>query len=295
MPAAADARVARLTKEFACASVPLTAALAKQYELDGDAYVLLLDPEGAVLDKFESGATPEKLIAAMKGRVVDARAELRKSAGPEADAKARKAALTGLVRLGPVAEDLVPFLTDPDTAVRDAARKARSAMPPEASMTALLMEALLKSEDAALRTAAHPLAVHATGYKGAPLKVFQSGTAEERAAAWDKWNEVVQTQFPPLNRAVAAYCRVQPRRTGDQRRVLGAGVRGLQGVQGPADGDQRKDVHLGSRGQVRRSGAARRRDPVRGREDRATSPTRTTPPSSARCSRPGSTRRSNRM
>jgi hypothetical protein len=203
VPAAGDARVARLAKEFACASVPLTAALTKQYDLDGDAHVLLLDPDGAVLDKFGSDATPENLVAAMKARVADARAELRKSAGPEADAKARKAAVTGLIRLGPVAEDLVPFLTDSDTAVKEAARKALAAMPPEAS-TGALMDAL-KSDEAALRTAAHPLAVHATGYKGAPLKMWQSGTAEDRTAAWDKWNDAVEKQFPPLNRAVLAY------------------------------------------------------------------------------------------
>ena len=202
--AAADPRIVRATRSFACAAAPLTPALAKQYELDGDAHVLLLDAEGAVVEKFAADAPAEKVLAAVTTQAAAARAELVKAVKPDADAKTKKATLAGLTRLGPFAEDLILFLTDPDAPTKDAARKALAAMPPEATMTPLL-EAL-KSDDAAVRAAVHPLAVAATGYKGAPLKVWQSGTAEERAAAWDKWNDHLQSQYPPLNRAVLAYC-----------------------------------------------------------------------------------------
>ncbi len=202
--AVADPRIVRASRAFACATAPLTPALAKQYELDGDAHILVLDGEGAVIEKFAADATPEKVLAAVIKHATDARTELLKTVKPDADAKAKKATLAGLTRIGPFAEDLIPFLTDSDASIKDAARKAIAAMPPEATMTPLLDA--LKSEDAAVRTAVHPLAVAATGFKGAPLKVFQTGTAEERTAAWDKWNEHVQAQFPPLNRAVLAYC-----------------------------------------------------------------------------------------
>jgi hypothetical protein len=202
--AVSDPRIMRTSRSFACAAVVLTPALAKQYELDGDAHILLLDPDGAVLEKFAADAGPEPVLAAMTKQADAARTELLKSVKSGADAKARKTALAGLTRIGPFAEDLIPFLTDPDAPIKDAARKALAAMPPESTMTPLLDA--LKSDDSAVRTAVHPFLIQATGYKAAPLKVWQSGTAEERAAAWEKWNAAVQAQFPPLNRAVLAFC-----------------------------------------------------------------------------------------
>jgi hypothetical protein len=202
-PTAADARIVRASGALACAAAPLTPALAKQYDLDGEAHILVLDPDGAVIEKFAPDAPAEKMAAALTKRVAEARAELAKAVTPDADAKTRKAALAGLTRLGPLAEDLIPFLTDKDPAIKAAARKTLAAVPLDAAMTPLLDA--LKSDDPAIRVAVHPLAVQATGYKGSPLKVWQSGTAEERAGAWAKWDEHVQTQFPPLNRAVLAY------------------------------------------------------------------------------------------
>ena len=202
--AVADPRIVRASRSLACASAPLTAALAKQYDLDGEAHILVLDADGAVVEKFAGDAPADKVLAVVTKQAATARTDLLATVKPDADAKARKAALAGLTRLGPFAEDLILFLTDKDMAIKEAARKALAALPPEATMTPL-MDAL-KSDDAATRAAVHPHAVHATGYKGAPLKVWQSGTAEERAAAWDKWNDHVQNQFPPLNRSVLAYC-----------------------------------------------------------------------------------------
>lgn len=202
--ASADPRVQRTARAFVCAAAPLTAALTKQYELDGDAHILVLNPDGTVLEKFAADTSAEKVLPVLNKHAADARDALKKAAQANTDAKARKAALAGLTRLGPFAEDLVPFLTDKEIPIKDAARKTLAAMPHEATAHALL-EAL-KSEDAAVRTAVHPLAVQATGYKGAQLKVFQSGTAEERGAAWDKWNDHAQGQYPPLNRAVLTFC-----------------------------------------------------------------------------------------
>ncbi len=202
--AAGDPRVVRAARSLACAAAPLTAALAKQYDLDGEAHILVLDADGAVIEKFAGDAPADQVLAATDKAAAAARTELLKTVKADADAKARKAALAGLTRLGPFAEDLILFLTDKDAPIKDAARKAVAAMPPESTMTPLLDA--LRSDDAAARGAVHPLAVQATGYKGSPLKVWQSGTAEERAAAWDKWNDHVQNQFPPLNRAVLAFC-----------------------------------------------------------------------------------------
>jgi hypothetical protein len=205
VPAATtNARVVQTSRSIVCCTALLTPALAKQYELDGEAHVLILDENGAVKEKFAADVTADKVIEAVNTHAKAARKTLLDSAGPDADAKAKKVALAGLTRLGPVAEDLLPFLTDRDATIRDTARKALAAMPPEAAAHALM--GALKSEDSALRAAVHPLAVQATGYKGAPLTVFQSGTAEEREDAWKKWNEHVQSHYPPLNQALLAYC-----------------------------------------------------------------------------------------
>jgi hypothetical protein len=157
-----------------------------------------------VIEKFAGDAKAENVLAAVTKHAAAARDELLKAVKPDADAKVRKVALAGLTRLGPFAEDLILFLTDSDASIRDTARKALAAMPPDATMTPLLDA--LKSDDPVIRAAVHPLAVQATGYKASPLQVWQTGTADERAAAWNKWNEHVQSQFPPLNRAVLAYC-----------------------------------------------------------------------------------------
>lgn len=202
--ALADLRVVRASRALACASVPHTAALAKQYELGDDETVLVLNPEGTVVDKFAPDVTAEKLLGTMNKLAAAARAEHLKGLKPDSDANAKKTALAGLARLGHRAEDLIPLLTDTDAATKETARKALAALPADAAMTPLLDA--LKSESAELRTAVHPLAVQATGYKASPLKVWQTGTAEERAQAWDKWNDTVQTQSPPLNRAVLAFC-----------------------------------------------------------------------------------------
>lgn len=202
--AAADPRVVRAARAFACAAAPLTAAVAKQHDLDGDAHIVVFDADGAVLEKFAGDAPADQVLIAVNKHAATARADLLTTVKPETDAKARKAALAGLTRLGPFADDLILFLTDKDMAIKDSARKAIAALPHEATMTPLLDA--LKSDDPAVRAAVHPLAVQATGFKGAPLKVWQAGTAEERAAAWDKWNDHVQTQSPPLNRSVLAFC-----------------------------------------------------------------------------------------
>jgi hypothetical protein len=202
-PPLLDARVARVAKSFACAYAAATPEFAKQHELGDDTLVLVLNPDGTAAEKFAEALAPEKMVTGLKKHVESARAELLKDLTPESNAKAKKAALAGLAHLGHRAEDLIPLLTDPDAPTKDAAKKALAALPAADAMTPLLDA--LKSEEVAVRTAVHPLAVQATGYKASPLKVWQSGTAEEGAAAWDKWNETVQTQFPPLNRAILAY------------------------------------------------------------------------------------------
>jgi hypothetical protein len=202
-PPILDARVARMAKAFACAYTAVTPELAKQYELGDDSLILVLSSDGTVADKFAEALAPEKMVTGLKKHVEAARTELLKDLKPESNATAKKAALAGLAHLGHRAEDLIPLLTDPNASIKETAKKALDALPADATRMPLLDA--LKSEDVAVRTAVHPLAVQATGYKAAPLKVWQSGTAEDRAAAWDKWNETVQTQFPPLNRAIIAY------------------------------------------------------------------------------------------
>jgi hypothetical protein len=202
-PDIVDARLADKSRAFACANVPLTPALAKQYDLDGEFHILLLDADGAVVEKYGADVSAEKLWFRMNGLDLSARADARAVLKSDADAKGKKAALATLVRLGAAPPDLIPLFTGP-AELKDAARKALTALPGDAVATALLDA--LKSEDAAVRTAVHPLAVQATGYKASPLKVWQSGTAEDRAAAWDKWNAAVQARFYPLNAAVLAFC-----------------------------------------------------------------------------------------
>lgn len=203
-PTFTDARTVEKSRGFACASVALTPALAKQYDLDGEFHILLLNSDGTVAEKFGADVTPEQLwfkMTALAGKTRDGFLETLRS---DADAKAKKAALAGLARVGPAAPDLLPLLAGSPGDTRDAARKLFNALPADATAAALLDG--LKSDDPAVRAACHPLAITATGYKGAPLKVWQSGTAEERAAAWGKWNDAAQGQTYSLNRAVLAFC-----------------------------------------------------------------------------------------
>jgi hypothetical protein len=202
-PFVPDPRIVRSLHAFASTIAPLSPAVMKQYSFEADTQMAVLDAEGKIVEKFTGEEPAENVVRALAKHVEEARAEILKSLKTDPDAKARKTALSGLIKLGPNAEDIIPFLTDAEMTIKESARKALSAVPPDAAMTPLL-EAL-KSEDAAIRTAVHPFAVQATGYKAAPLKIWKSGTPEERAAAWDKWNDMVQTQFPPLNRAVVAF------------------------------------------------------------------------------------------
>ena len=158
-----------------------------------------------MLEKYGADVTADKLWPKMNALAADARAAFLKTLRSDADAKEKKAALAGLVRVGVSVPDLLPLLAGPPGEARDAARRRSPPCRPTRSWPRLLLDGL-KSEDAEVRAAAHPLAVQITGYKGAPLKVFQSGTAEERAAAWDKWNDAAQSQFYPLNQGVVAYC-----------------------------------------------------------------------------------------
>lgn len=201
---ALDPRVARMAQKFAAVALTATPALTKQFELDDDTTAFVLNADGDVVEKFAEAVTPEKQVAALKAHVATARGKLLDDLKPESDAKEKKAALAGLAKLGHRAEDLIPLLIDADVATRDTAKKALAALPPDEAMDPLL--AALKSDDAKLRTAVHPLAVTATGYKQSPLKVWPTGTDAERSAAWDKWNEAVQAQHPTLNRAVLAFC-----------------------------------------------------------------------------------------
>jgi HEAT repeat protein len=185
--AAVDARITRMGQRFAAATVAVTPALTKQYGLNDDTAVLVLSADGEVVEKFAEAVAAEKVVAALKGHVDAARGELLKGLQPESSAKDKKAALAGLAKLGHRAEDLIPLLADADVPTREAAKKALAALPPDEAMDPLL--AALKSDDAKLRAAVHPLAVAATGYKMSPLKVWQTGADDERAAAWEKWND----------------------------------------------------------------------------------------------------------
>lgn len=205
VPAFVDARVVELARGFACGTAALTPALAKQYDASGDFALLVLEPDGTVAARLGSDATPDATCAAMAPVLTKARAGFRAALTPDADtdAKGKRAALAGLVRLGAGASDLIPLLAAPGE-LKDAARKALAALPSDATVPALLEG--LRSADPAVRAACHPLATQSTGYTKAPLKVWQTGTDAERAAAWDKWNEHAQTALFPLNRAVLAFC-----------------------------------------------------------------------------------------
>ena len=245
--AAADPRIARKAKTFACGSINLTAALAKQYALDGETYILLMDADGTVIETFAHNATANQVLAALSKHADAARGELLKTAKPDADAKTQRAALAGLMRLGPFAEDLIQLLVDAN--VKETARKALVVLPPEVAIGPVLDG--LKSEDAAIRAAVYPIAVLMTGYKRSTLKVWQSGTPEERTAAWDKWNEAVEAQYPRLNRAVLAFCErnlgVQVNDGECAMLVMDAYAE----CRGAAEGRSRCDLPVGSANQVR--------------------------------------------
>src|SRR3954470_22920957 len=79
VPTFTDARIVEKSSAFACASVVLTPALAKQYDLDGEFHVLLLNPDGEVLEKYGPDVTADKLWPKMNALAADARAEFLKT------------------------------------------------------------------------------------------------------------------------------------------------------------------------------------------------------------------------
>jgi hypothetical protein len=199
--AARESRVAQASKVFVNAEVELTPAIAKQYKLEGDSHILLFTPDGKLADKFGASADPELILGAIHKQTDTARLELLKLA--QADLRSRKTAMAGLTRIGPFAEDMVLFLNDKEKSLKDEARNHIASLPPESVMIPLLNA--IRSESIAMRTAAHPLLVEATGNTDFPLKIWQ-GSLKERTVAWEKWSKAVSNQLPLLNRELLEYC-----------------------------------------------------------------------------------------
>jgi hypothetical protein len=202
----ADRRVRDRLKWFLPQTVPPAAKLAKALNAESPTVVVILNAQGKVLARGGPKDSAEDFVRQLKEIGKTSRAEfLAKLSAEDTTAADCKNAVSGLVRMGGTAAELVPLLRHKSAEVKAAITKALPTLPPDE--VALAAFDGLASDDVEMRTVCYRWATTTAKVPKTPaLKFWRDEDGEKRKTALTEWREAAMVDMGALNKDIIEFC-----------------------------------------------------------------------------------------